>query len=125
MKRLYVAIAFIAFAICICITEQCTVKSVYTKTNAYIDSAISAIENNDFDNTQKNCRELKIYWDKMYPFLSSMIDHGTLDDAKLTINSLQKIEEKDTDELRTGLYSTKNQIDLIYNNQKLTLGNVF
>ncbi len=125
MKRLYIAIAFIVLALCLCITEQCTVKSSYTKANAYIDSALSSLENNDFTNTKENCRELKAYWDGMYPFLTAMIDHNALDEAKLTINSLQKLSEDETNEMRTGLYSAKNQIDLIYNNQKITFGNVF
>lgn len=125
MKRLYIAIGLILIALAVCITDQCTIKSAYTKTNAYIDSALTALENDDFDSTQKNCRELKEYWDKIYPFLTAMIDHDALDEAKLTINSLQKIEEEEADEMRTGLYSAKSQLSLIYDNQRVTFGNVF
>lgn len=125
MKRLYIAIAFIVLALCLCITEQCTVKSSYTKASGYIDSALSSLENDDFAGTKENCNELKTYWDGMYPFLTAIIDHTALDEAKLTINSLQKINEDEKDEMRTALYSAKNQMDLIYNNQKITFGNVF
>lgn len=125
MKRLYIAIAFILLALAVCITDQCTVKSAYTKTNAYIDSALTSLENDDFEGTQKSCRELKEYWDSVYPLLTAMIDHDALDEAKLTINSLQNIEENNADEMKTGLYSAKSQLSLIYDNQKVTFGNVF
>lgn len=125
MKRLYIAIIFILIALSLCITEQITIKNVYVKSSKYIDSAISSLEEDDYDSTLDNCKKLKDYWDGVYPFLTAMTEHTALDEMTLTVNSLQKLDESESDDMKNELYSTKNQLKLIYDTQKITFGNIF
>lgn len=125
MKKLYIAIIFILIALSLCITEQITIKNVYVTSSKYIDSAISSLDDDDYDSTLDNCKKLKDYWDSVYPFLTAMTEHTALDEMTLTVNSLQKLEESESDDMKNELYSTKNQLKLIYDTQKITFGNIF
>lgn len=124
MKRLYLAIGFLAIAISLCIFEQYTVSNAYKQTTAYIDSAITAVKKDDYESAEKSCTQLSEYWNKKYPYMTSMIDHGPLDDATVIINSLDELAKNESDELETELITAKNQVKIIYDNQRVTLGNV-
>lgn len=125
MKRLYIALAFLAIVFSLCAFEQYTMKSTYTQVIAYVDSALDDAEKNDIQSAQETCRKLSTYWDRKYPCLTSMIDHSSLDEASMTITALDEIaENNNSDELITELITAKNQMKVIYKNQSITLGNI-
>lgn len=125
MKRLYVAVFFLVFAIGLCIFEQYTVESAYRETNEIIDTAMKYLDDEDFEKTAEECKKLDTYWNEKYPYLTAMIEHGSLDDAKMTISSLKELAKNESDELESELIMAKNQIKSIRDNQKITFGNVF
>lgn len=125
MKRLYAAIAFLIIAAGLCVFEQYTVESAYTEATAYINNASAALENNDYTAAEENCKALSEYWNKKYPYMSAMIDHGSLDDAGVTINSLTDLCRNKSDDLQSELIAAKNMIKSIRDHQKITFGNVF
>lgn len=125
MKRLYVAIVLLLIALSLCSFEQYTVTNAYETATKYINSAIDGLENDDYEKVQSSCRELGEYWSKKYPYMSAMIDHGSLDETGVTINSLNDLAKNKSDELENELITVKNQIKNIYENQKITFGNVF
>lgn len=125
MKKLYIAIAFLAIALSLCIFEQYTVHSAYKQTTEYIDSAIEGLDKNDYKTVEKECDKLSKYWDKKYPIMTAMIEHGPLDDASVTINSLNDLAKNKSDELETQLITAKNQMKNIHDNQCITFGNIF
>lgn len=57
--------------------------------------------------------------------MTAMIDHGSLDDASVTINNLEDLAENKSDSLEDELVTAKNQIKSIYENQRITFGNIF
>ena len=125
MKKLYIAIAFLIIALEVCVFEQDTVQSAYHQTTEYIDNAMEGLEKNDYKAVEKNCDMLSKYWNKKYPIMTAMIDHGPLDDASVTINSLNDLAKNKSDELETQLITAKNQMKNIHDNQCITFGNIF
>lgn len=125
MKKLYIAIAFLIIALGLCFFEQYTVQSAYHQTTEYIDNAMEGLEKNDYKAVEKSCDMLSKYWNKKYPIMTAMIDHGPLDDASVTINSLNDLAKNKSDELETQLITAKNQMKNIHDNQCITFGNIF
>lgn len=125
MKKLYIAIAFLIIALGLCAFEQYTVQSAYHQTTEYIDNAMEGLEKNNYKAVEKSCDMLSKYWNKKYPIMTAMIDHGPLDDASVTINSLNDLAKNKSDELETQLITAKNQMKNIHDNQCITFGNIF
>lgn len=125
MKRLYIALAFLILVTALCTIEQVTVKSAYENATKYIDNAIEATNNNDFDKAKEECDKLAAYWDKKYSYMTAMIEHSSLDSASVTINALSDLAKSKNDELETELIDAKNQMKIIYEGQRITFGNVF
>ncbi|MDE6471217.1 MAG: DUF4363 family protein [Eubacterium sp.] len=125
MKRLYIALAFLAIAVSLCIFEQYTVKEVYKEANAYIDKAIDEIGKNDYNSAESTCKELNDYWDKKQKYMAAMIDHGSLDDTSVTINNLADMAENESDSIEEELITARNQLKGMYDNQRITFGNIF
>ncbi|MDE5985190.1 MAG: DUF4363 family protein [Eubacterium sp.] len=125
MKRLYIALAFLTIAISLCIFEQYTVKEVYKEASAYIDTAIDEIGKQDYNSAESTCKELNDYWDKKQKYMAAMIDHGSLDDASVTISNLEDLAKNKSDSIEEELITAKNQIKGMYDNQRITFGNIF
>lgn len=125
MKRLFLAIFFLLICVGLCTFEQYTIESTYKETTAVINQAIEYTESEDYTKAENACKRLGEIWDKKYPYLSAMVEHGTLDDAGITINSLEDMANQKNEALRETLIEAKNQIKAIRNNQKITFGNIF
>lgn len=125
MKRLYIAICFLAVAIGLCTFEQITINKTYTEASHYIDRAIEQVEKEDFTGAESICTDLDKYWDGKNRYLTAMIDHGALDDTGVTISSPKDLAKNKSDDLESELITAKNQIKSIYDNQKITFGNIF
>lgn len=125
MKRTIIAVLFLTISISLCIFEQYTIKDAYKTVTEYTDRAIAYTNTDDYKNAEKICKTLNDYWDKKYPYLSAMIDHAPLDEAGLTISSLEDMAKNEDDDLHSTLITAKNQIETIYHNQRITLGNIF
>ncbi|MDD6727981.1 MAG: DUF4363 family protein [Eubacteriales bacterium] len=124
MKRVYLALGLLALCISLCTFEQYTVERMYKDTTAMINDAIECTEKEDFKNAEKICKNLKAYWDKKYPYLTAMIDHGALDEAAAVIYSLEDMAKDESEDLKNELTAVKNQIKIIRENQKVSLGNI-
>ncbi|MCD7797391.1 MAG: DUF4363 family protein [Clostridiales bacterium] len=116
MKKVYLAVLLLAVCILLCAFEQYTVENTYKTTTQYIDTACTYAENENFEEAEKICSKLTAYWDKKYPYLSAMIDHGMLDEAGATIYSLEEIAHNKGDELTDELITAENQIKIIREN---------
>lgn len=125
MKRVYLAVSFLVICIALCIFEQYMVESTYKASEGYVKTAIEYAQQEDYKKAERVCTEFADYWNKRYLALTAMIEHGTLDDASITINSLEDMAKEENEELISELITTKNQIKNIRDNQKVTLGNIF
>lgn len=124
MKRVYLALGLLALCIGLCIFEQYTVETTYKETTVLINEAIEYTDKEDFEKAEKTCKELSDYWDKKYPVLTAMIDHGTLDEAGTTIYSLEDMAKEKSEDLHDNLITAKNQIKIVRENQRISLGNI-
>lgn len=70
-------------------------------------------------------QKLRTVWQGKYPYLSAMIDHAQLDSANLAIKATKDIRKDDEDELSEKLIDAKNEIQILKENQSITLGNIF
>lgn len=125
MKRLWVAVAFLAVAISMCVFEQYTVATTYRQATDIIDTAIDESRQNNYKSAEKYCAELDDYWDSRQKYLEPIIDHGALDEAGMTISVLEGLAESKSDSLTDELITAKYQVKAIYEDQKITLGNIF
>ena len=125
MKRLYIAIAFLVISIGLCIFEQYTVETTYKETTAMINEAIEYTDKEEYEKAEKICTNLTDYWDKKYPVLSAMIDHGMLDEAGTTIYSLEDMAREKSEDLHDNLITAKNQMKIVKENQRISVGNIF
>lgn len=125
MKRIYIAVLFLAVAVSLCIFEQYTVSSAYRETTEYLNMAIEEVEKEDYESAKRTCGNLRDYWSQKQKYMAAMIDHGSLDDTSITILALEELADTESDSLEDELITAKNQIKSIYDNQKITFGNVF
>lgn len=125
LKRLYIALIFMVISISLCIFEQYTINSTYKVANQYINTAISQLDKNDYNAAKASCKQLNDYWGEKQKYMTAMIDHGSLDEASITISNLEDLADSESDDLGSELITAKNQIKSIYENQKITFGNVF
>lgn len=125
MKRLYIAAAFLLLSVGLCIFEQYTVTTSYENATQIIDTAIEEVRNGNYEKAQENCHTLQEYWSERQRYMAPIIEHGALDDASSTISALEYLAESKSDSLSDELITAKNQVKAIYENQKITFGNVF
>lgn len=125
MKKIYIAIVFLIICAGVCIFEQVTINKVYNEATEIINTAIDFNEEKDFESAKNQCKKLRDTWSKSYSYLSAMIDHAQLDSASAAIKSTNDISKENKDELSEKLIEAKNEIQILKENQSITLGNIF
>ena len=125
MKKIYIAVVFLIICTGVCVFEQVTINNVYTKTSEIINTALELNEAKKFEEAKEECKKLRTVWQGEYPYLSAMIDHAQLDSANLAIKATKDIRKDDEDELSEKLIDAKNEIQILKENQSITLGNIF
>lgn len=125
MKKIYIAVIFLIICTGVCVFEQVTINNVYTKTSEIINTALELNERKKFEEAKEECKKLRKVWQGKYPYLSAMIDHAQLDSANLAIKATKDIRKDDEDELSEKLIDAKNEIQILKENQSITLGNIF
>lgn len=125
MKKIYIAVIFLIICTGVCVFEQVTINNVYTKTSEIINTALELNERKKFEESKEECKKLRKVWQSKYPYLSAMIDHAQLDSANLAIKATKDIRKDDEDELSEKLIDAKNEIQILKENQSITLGNIF
>lgn len=125
MKKIYIAVVFLIICTGVCVFEQVTINNVYTKTSEIINTALELNERKKFEESKEECKKLRTVWQSKYPYLSAMIDHAQLDSANLAIKATKDIRKDDEDELSEKLIDAKNEIQILKENQSITLGNIF
>lgn len=106
MKRIWIAVVFLAISVSFCITEQFFINTSYSQIVNYID--------------QGDSDKLLEYWGKRNDMLYAFTDHKMLDSLSDSINSL-----KDTDEKEKTMIEIKAKAKTFYENQRITFSNIF
>lgn len=106
MKRIWIAIVFLAISVTICVTEQIYINTAYNHINEYID--------------QGDSERLLKYWQDKNDILYAFTDHKMLDSLSDSINSLEQTDEKEKT-----LIEIKAKAKTFYENQRITFSNIF
>lgn len=125
MKRIYIAIIFLSIALGLCIFEQIFINHFYDEAIALTEQAISCADDEDYDKAYKICKKLNDSWQKKYPYLTSMVEHGVVDEAGNLIGALPDLAKTKNDDLRTQLVNVKNQLKTIRDVEKIKFENIF
>lgn len=124
MKRLYIAVLFIALIISACVYEQIKVNSFYDTACEYIDEASLYADSGDYEGAYNTCNEFDSYYQKQYKCLSLMLYNNTLDDMNITIHELKALAKNKDTTLESKLLAAKIQAQQIKSNQKICLENI-
>ena len=118
MKRLWFALVFLAVSTTLCIGEQYYIKDFYAQMTKRVDTAIACCENGD-KGLEKAVDDIQNYWYSRNDLIFTLTNHGVLDDLSAHIRSLNKDSPKDE------MYKVKAILTVFYENQRITLANVF
>lgn len=108
MKRIWIALALIIITISCCISEQNYVKNFYLN----IDTLAQ----------EQKPRELKQYWNEKNDTVYIFSPHDMLDELAQEINALDDEMSEDTKKALTEIRATSK---VYYENQRITLSNIF
>lgn len=106
MKRIWIAIVFLAIAIGTGIGEQVYIEKTYTTINEMLD-------NEDTD-------ELVDYWHRRNNIIYAFSDHKVLDTLTEAINELETAEDK-----KYALTEIRAITKTYYENQRISFSNIF
>jgi hypothetical protein len=118
MKRIWFAIAFISIITLLCVGEQKYVAKVYNDLNDEIATSLSASNQKDLSNSINSIQK---YWKDNNDILFAIADHGVLDDLSAEINSL----DSNNEDVKSDLSEIKSLLKVFYENQRVTISNVF
>ena len=120
MKRVWFAVVFIALCAGLCVFEQIYVQKSCTELINLIEQAQELEEAKQSDKRDRKIDEIQEYWKQKNNFLFTFSEHETLDDLALNIRSL-----KEAHNMKSELSQTKTLVIIYYENERITLANVF
>ncbi len=120
MKRLWFSVAFLAIIVGLCVYEQIYVKNVTDEMHNRIE-AIQKADNID-SQLKDDIDSLQQYWRKNHKMLLLTCDHNTIDEIEV---ALYEIEYKEDEEIKSALADAKALTKNLYDNERLTFGNIF
>ena len=121
MKRLWFAIIFLCIAAGLCAGEQMYVRSLYTEMSEKISAAEAALDNNKQKEYVKQTKEIAKLWNDKNDLLYAVSEHGILDSVAVQIRSMPYGEGDEKKEL----HSLRAQLFAYYENEKISLANIF
>lgn len=125
MNRIWFAFIFIAAAIMLCTYEQHTVKTTFENIDTMLSTVETAAKQEDYDTVDKKCRQLENFWTEKYPHLAAMIHHSQLEELNTSLLSIRTLAKERNDDLASAIDRVESQAETIYDESKVTLGNIF
>ena len=124
MKRLLVAIFFTVILVALCVTGHISIK---TKMDSF-KSTIDTIENSNdsFDNISNRANELERDFYSSETLLALFINHGKIDDLKLSITEIRAYaDKKDSTLVYSSCAEAKILISDIIDDQRFSMHSLF
>lgn len=121
MKRIWFAIVFLIVSVALCTGEQCYVKQVHGNIGTKVEQAIEQLENEDKQQLKSSVKGIKEYWERYNNLLFALSDHGVLDDLGAKIRTMEASDE----DIAAELSEVKALNEVFYENQKISVANVF
>ncbi|MBR2278452.1 MAG: DUF4363 family protein [Eubacterium sp.] len=121
MKRLWFAIIFLALTAALCTGEQKYIECFYRDMNESITAAETALKNNDEAKYKNEIKRLEKQWNTKNDLLYAVGEHALLDGIALQIRAMPYGKGEETKEL----HSLRAQLYAYYENEKISLANIF
>ena len=120
MKRVWFAIVFVVLCIGLCVFQQGYVKQCCGELGSMLELAQKYEENGEEAALKEQINKIQKYWIKRNDFLFIFSEHGTLDELAFNIRSLDKAHN-----MKSALAETKTLVIIYYENERITLANIF
>lgn len=117
MKRMWFALAFLLIISLACVAEQHYIHRFYHEMSSRIESA-KTHEQNDAQ-FKKDVDEIQRYWQQHNDLMFTITNHGVLDDLSAVIRALTPVSKEED------LNKAQAILNVFYENQKITLANIF
>ena len=114
MKRTWFAILFLLLVAGLCIFEQHTVKTTFENMETLLQSMDAAAAEENYPEAERKARQLQNIWTARYPTLCVLMEHRALQEAG-----------DESDDLRPTIRQCQTELAEIYDNSKVTVGNIF
>lgn len=118
MKRVWFAAAFLIIAAGMCFAEQYYINDFYNSLSEKISVAEEYNKSGD-KRLGEAIDDIKQYWGKHNNLIFALANHGVLNDLSSEIRSLS------VDNAEEGLGKSKAFLIAFYENQRITLSNIF
>ena len=118
MKRTWFAFLFLLLAAGLCVFEQHTVETL-------LQSMDAAAAEENYPEAERKARQLQNIWTARYPTLCVLMEHSALQEAGVTLGTLQPLARDESDDLRPTLRQCQTELSEIYDDSKVTVGNIF
>ena len=119
MKRTWFAILFLLLVAGLCIFEQHTVKTTFENMETLLQSMDAAAAEENYPEAERKARQLQNIWTARYPTLCVLMEHRALQEA------LQPLARDESEDLRPTIRQCQTELAEIYDNSKVTVGNIF
>ena len=109
----------------LCIFEQHTVKTTFENMETLLQSMDAAAAEENYPEAERKARQLQNIWTARYPTLCVLMEHRALQEARVTLGTLQPLAGDESDDLRPTIRQCQTELAEIYDNSKVTVGNIF
>ena len=109
----------------LCIFEQHTVKTTFENMETLLQSMDAAAAEENYPEAERKARQLQNIWTARYPTLCVLMEHRALQEAGVTLGTLQPLAGDESDDLRPTIRQCQTELAEIYDNSKVTVGNIF
>ena len=120
MKRVWFAVVFILLCSALCIYQQGYVKRCCGELIYMLEQAQELEEAKKDDELILKIDEIQKYWKQKNDFLFVFSEHSDIDEIALYIRSL-----KEAHNMKSALSETKTLVIIYYENERITLANIF
>ena len=119
MKRTWFAILFLLLVAGLCIFEQHTVKTTFENMETLLQSMDAAAAEENYPEAERKARQLQNIWTARYPTLCVLMEHRALQEAG------EEELSAALDISRPTIRQCQTELAEIYDNSKVTVGNIF
>ena len=125
MKRIWIALAFIIFALSMGVFEYVYVKNTYEKCMDNIEKCYTYFSSNEYNKAYTECKYAEKTWNNSSKILSIFLVHSQLNDISKNIDELcDSAKNNDKKQFNTCYKTTKRQLLFVKKSELPDLENI-
>ncbi len=119
MKRLWFAVIFLCIALALSVFEQYKVHTFYNTMSEKLVIANSYDKEDNEEMLKASIDDIQQYWLENNDILFTLTNHGVLDELSKDIRAINP------DNVDNSLYKVNAMLNVFYENERITLSNIF